>query len=327
QCGGIASVNTGKIYGCANGIRVGTSSSIISGGLVGKNGGTIESSYNSVTVNGKSGNSKGSIAGINGYDGLTPTVKNVFCIASDSLNAVGTDSKHTPDNTNKYMSKISDFQNDDFKKNMNEVCDDTVRWVRNDHFNNSFPVIKFDFLKLLSKSAGNNITVQGNMHNDLNISYNAYNANSEEYAALISLIKEKILKAYSVSLTNNDGSYIPTELWCQNSCIISVPVDRDNVQLVGIDTDGQIAYFEPDSVENGIAAFTVCHPMSFAIIETANNSNNNNNNNNNNANSDKPTNGSTTVPTGETTYAAVYLLVAMLSLAVIFIVKRRKSIR
>ncbi|MDD6488295.1 MAG: hypothetical protein PUG48_00555 [Clostridia bacterium] len=321
QCGGIASVNTGKIYGCANGIRIGTSSSTISGGLVGKNGGTIESSYNSVTVNGKSGNSKGSIAGINGYDGLTPTVKNVYYITSGSLNAVGTDSKNTPDNTNTAMSKISDFQNDDFKNKMNAVCDDddTVVWVRNDHFNNGFPVIKLDFLKLLSKSAGNNITVQGSMHNDLNISYSDLNENSEEYATLVSSVKDKILKAYSVSLTNNDGNYIPTELWCQNSCIISVPVDKDNVQLVGIDTDGQIAYFKPDSVENGIAAFTVPHPMSFAIVETASN--------NNNTNSDNPKNSNTTVPTGETTYVAVYLLVAMLSLVVIFIVKRRKRIR
>lgn len=34
-------VNTGKIYGCANNGKVGTSTSSISGGLVGKNGGTI----------------------------------------------------------------------------------------------------------------------------------------------------------------------------------------------------------------------------------------------------------------------------------------------
>lgn len=317
QCGGIASVNTGRIYGCANSIRIGTSSSTISGGLVGKNGGTIESSYNSVTVNGKSENSKGSIAGINGYDGLTPTVKNVFCITSDSLNAVGTDSTHIPDNTNTSMSKTSDFQNDDFTDKMNAVCDDTVKWVRNDHLNKSLPTIKGNFLKPLSKSAGNNITVQGSMHKDLNIRYSAYNENNEEYALLTSSIKDKILKAYSVSLTDNDGNYIPAELWCQSSCKISVPVDKDNIQLAGIDFDGNVTYYKPDSVENGIAVFTVSYPMSFAIVETAEN---------NNANPDKPSDDNTTVPTGETTYIAVYLLIAIISLAVIFIVKRRKRI-
>lgn len=317
QCGGIASVNTGRIYGCANGIRIGTSSSTISGGLVGKNGGTIESSYNSVTVNGKSANTKGSIAGINGYDGLTPTVKNVFCITSSSLSAVGTDSTHTPDNTNTSMSKVSDFQNDDFTEKMNAVCDDTVEWVRNDNLNKSFPTIKGNFLKIITKSAGNNITVQGSMHKDLNIRYSAFNENNEEYAALIKSVKEKILKAYSVSLTDNDGNYIPPELWCQGSCRISVPVDKDNIQLVGIDIDGQITYFNPDSVENGTAVFTVSYPMSFAIVETAEN---------NNAGSDNPTNSNTTVPTGETTFSAVYLLIAILSLAVIITIKRRKRI-
>ncbi|MGN0470898.1 MAG: hypothetical protein ACI4GV_08295, partial [Acutalibacteraceae bacterium] len=277
---------------------------------------------NSVTVNGNSENSKGSIAGINGYDGLTPTVKNVYYITSDTLNAVGTDSTHTPDNTNTAMSNISDFQNDSFTEKMNEVCDDTVVWVRNDYPNKSFPTIKGNFPKITIKSAGNNITVQGSMHKDLNIRYSTFNENSEEYAALIKSVKDKILKAYSVSLTDNDGNYIPPELWCQGSCRISLPVDKDNVQLVGIDTDGQITYCEPDSVENGTAVFTVSYPMSFAIVETTNNSSNSNNN----TDSDKPENSNTTVPTGETTYVAVYLLVAMLSLAVIITIKRRKRI-
>ena len=134
---------------------------------------------------------------------------------------------------------------------------------------------------------------------------------------MISSVKEKILKAYSVSLTDNDGNYIPPELWCQGSCKISVPVDKDNIQLAGIDIDGNVTYFKPDSVENGTAVFTVSYPMSFAIVETATN---------NNSDSDNPTNSNTTVPTGETTYVAVYLLVAMLSLAVIITIKRRKRI-
>lgn len=84
-------MNTGKIYGCANKGKVGASTSTISGGLVGKNGGTIESSYNSSMVGSANGIDKGSVAVVNGYDGLIPTVKNVFNISKNGLGSIGKD--------------------------------------------------------------------------------------------------------------------------------------------------------------------------------------------------------------------------------------------
>lgn len=142
--------------------------------------------------------------------------------------------------------------------------------MHNSYLNKGYPTIKGNFLKISVKSAGNNITVKGCMHENLNIKYDACGENDNEYSLLSSSIGEnKILKVYSVSMTDNNGNYIPAELWCQGEFEISVPVDNSNVQFAGMNTDGEITYYEPDSVENGIAVFTVSHPTSFAVVETA----------------------------------------------------------
>ena len=323
QCGGIACVNTGKIYGCANNAKIGTSNSSASGGLVGKNGGIIESSYNSGSVNGKSENAKGAIAGINGYDKLTPAITNVFYLTVNGLNAVGADSAKIPDDTNIGMSKSSDFQSSSFVDRLNEVSDDSVVWVHNSYLNKGYPTIKGNFLKISVKSAGNNITVKGCMHENLNIKYDACGENDNEYSLLSSSIGEnKILKVYSVSMTDNNGNYIPAELWCQGEFEISVPVDNSNVQFAGMNTDGEITYYEPDSVENGIAVFTVSHPTSFAVVETAKK--------NISADTDtsvvRTTNDGTPIQTGTEMCCGAILLVAVLSFVLIFSVRRRNRI-
>lgn len=326
QCGGIAAENNGKIYGCANSVKIGASSSSVSGGLVGRNCGIIESSYNSGTVSGNTEKTTGSIAGINGYDGAeNPTVKNVFYTTVNNLNAVGTDSLTKSDETNKAKSKNSDFQSDDFVNELNSVSDDTVTWVRKAKFNKGNPTIKSNFFMYNVISAGNGITIEGSMHEALNIQYNVCNEKDEEYIAITSALdKTSVSGVYSVSLTDNDGNYIPDELWCQGDYKISVPVSGNNVEFAAIDTDGQINYYKPDSVENGIAVFTVSHPMSFAVVDRTST----NKNISDNTSTDKAvintSNDNTPIQTGSTVCCSV-LLIVMFASAFVIVIKRRNN--
>ena len=312
NCGGVAGVNNGTIYGCANNGKVGTSTTSVTGGLAGKNCDTIESSYNSGNVYGYV---IGSIAGKNGYNGATSTVNDVFYISQSEVNAFGTTPWDTSFDT--ITEKTSDAKYDEkFTKELNSVTDKSnVKWKFNPPLNKGYPIIEGNFYIDVVKSAGNNITVQGSMHKDLNIKYDLCNENSEEYKLLSSEKgNNKILNTYSVSLTDKDGNYIPAELWCTGSYKISVPVDSENVQLAGINTDGSIVYYKPDSVENGMAVFTVSYPMSFAIVETtAENPSSVNNNN------------GTPIQTGSEMCGAI-LLAALLSLTIILIAKRRNKI-
>lgn len=323
QCGGITAENYGKIYGCANSVKIGTSASNVSGGLVGRNGGIIENAYNSGMVNGSSEKALGSIAGINGYNGAeNPKVKNVFYSTVNNLNAVGTDSLTKPDKTNKAKSKNSDFQSDTFVDELNFVSDDTVVWIRNPKFNKGNPTIKGNFFKYSVKSAGNNITVEGSMHEALNIKYDVCTKKDDEYTAITSALgKRNILNVYSVSVTDNDGDFIPAELWCQSGLKISVPVNSKNVEFAGLNTDGQITYYKPDSVKNGVAVFTVPHPMSFVIVDSTNKNISDNKNTDdviNRANYNTP------IQTGSTSYC-VELLVMLFALALLIVFMRRNS--
>lgn len=326
QCGGVAAENNGKIYCCANSVKIGASSSSVSGGLVGRNCGIIESSYNSGTVSGNSEKTTGSIAGINGYEGAeNPTVKNVFYTTVNNLNAVGTDSLTKPDETNKAKAKNSDFQSDDFVNELNSVSDDTVTWVRKAKFNKGNPTIKSNFFMCNVISAGNGITIEGCMHEALNIQYNVCTEKDEEYIAITSALdKTSVSGVYSVSLTDNDGNYIPDELWCQGDYKISVPVSGNNVEFAAIDTDGQINYYKPDSVENGIAVFTVSHPMSFAVVDRTST----NKNISDNTSTDKAvintSNDNTTIQTGSTVCCSV-LLIVMFASAFVIVFKRRNN--
>ena len=268
QCGGIAAVNTGKIYGCANNGKIGDSDNTVSGGLAAKNGGIIESSYNSGKVNAKSDNATGSVAGINGCDEYKPSVSNVFYLNEKGLKAVGSDSTITPDESNIGIPNNADFKDSSFVDKLNSVTDDSVTWLQNNLLNKGYPTIKCNFLNLKVKSAGNNITVKGNMHRDLNIKYDVCKESDSVYKFLSSSCGDnKILKAYSLTLSDKDGNFIPAELWCQGNLEISVPVESKNVQLAGIGSDGNVIYCKPDSIENGNAVFTVSAPMSFAIVD------------------------------------------------------------
>ena len=78
-----------------------------------------------------------------------------------------------------------------------------------------------------------------------------------------------MLSTYSVSLTDKSGNYVPAELWCEESFELSVPVDKNNIQLASISENGEISYCAPKKIENGTATFNVPYPTSFAVIETS----------------------------------------------------------
>ena len=271
QCGGIASVNTGSIYACANNAIIGDAGTEIAGGLVGKNSGSIVDSYNSGAITGSSEKTTGSIAGLNDNKGTDELpLKNNFYSTENGMNFVGTDSKAVPDGkTNLSVKRAEDFKDDTYVIKLNYMREDeSVTWCRGDGFNNGYPYIYGDFVIHTTKSAGNNITVEGNMHKDLNITYDVCDKNSSEYKNMASSIGNRtVKKMYSASVTDNNGINIPAELWYQGDLKISLPVDSKDIMLASINSDGQVSYLNPDSVEDGLAVFTVAEPESFAIVE------------------------------------------------------------
>lgn len=120
-------------------------------------------------------------------------------------------------------------------------------------------------MKIIVKSAGNDISVKGFMHNALNIEYQKDNKNT---LFTSSADKNRILKSYSLNMTDKDGNYIPEELWCREGFEISVPVESKSVQLATIDNDGNINYYNPDSFSDGKAVFKIPQLKSFAVVDT-----------------------------------------------------------
>ncbi|MGN1130453.1 MAG: fibronectin type III domain-containing protein, partial [Ruminococcus sp.] len=318
QSGGIAGLNTGEIYGCANNGKISvTSTDSISGGLVGKNGGTIESSYNSGNVKIEFEKSTdlnvGLIAGINGYGKLAPIVKNVFYTSQSKVDKFG--SASTYKSYRKITEKTADVRYDaDFANELNAVTDKSlVEWTFNKALNKGYPKIINRYFNVVVIPTGKGITVTGSMHKDLNISYEEYNKDSEEYNLLTSSVDEsKIIKAYSVSFSDKNGDPIHPELWCQKQYKISVPVESKDVQLAGMLGDGTVDYYNPVSYENGVAVFNVPIPMSFAVVEKSDDI------------IDSPnTDEHPIIKDGDSMVVFVFLAIAILSLTIIFVTKRR----
>lgn len=264
NCGGIASENTGKIFGSANNGKVGTKTdTVISGGLVGTNNGSIESSYNSGSVYGITDESKGSVAGIN-----SANVTKVHYLCTNGLNAIGTDSSKTLDSTNVLYSEAKDMRSAEFTKAMtNATNTDSIIWKANDLLNKGFPTIQIIDFTSKTISAGNNITLKGSIHDELNICYNS--KGSKEFKQLKSKFGNKVLNTYTVSLTDRNGNFVPAEYWCEENFELSVPVSKSNIQLASVSENGEISYYTPTKLENGTATFKVPYPTSFAIIETS----------------------------------------------------------
>ncbi|WP_294657656.1 phosphatidylinositol-specific phospholipase C domain-containing protein [uncultured Ruminococcus sp.] len=276
ECGGISAINTGEIYGCANTGKTGLDTSTVAGGLVGKNSGKIESSYNCGNVLCKINSAKGSIVGLNGVAGTDGvTVKNVFYTAQNSLNAVGTDSQAKADSTNIAYERTVEMASASLADKLNSVTDDSINFICSD-FNRGYPYIKGSFLKYSVKSVGNGITLSGNMHSSLNVSYTAYSTDDEQYKKFESLIKDgKILDFYKGTLSDNNGNSAFAEFWCDNNLKLTLPVSGKNVSLAVLDGDGGIKYIKPDSFENGKAVFTLSQPTDFALVETSSSGGNN----------------------------------------------------
>lgn len=311
--GGVAGINNGRIYASANSGSVSVSkSSEISGGIVGVNNGKIESSYSSANVYASSSDKLGAITGLNNSE----NVKNTYGAINTVTQLTGSASAVALDSTNNTMYAL-DMMTDRFTEALNGVTDSNIaEWIRNEKQNKSLPIIKFDLLANTLKSAKNSITVRGNMHRSLNISYDVCDTDSSLYSTLRTTAgNQNIVSAYSVDISDQDGNYIPTELWCQGDVQISIPVDSNNVSIISITSDGQTATHEPDSIENGIATFMAAEPVSFAVVE-----------NNIDTPNDEPT-----TPTGDTGNDDIILfafaaLVSMSVLVSLTVMKRRNRI-
>ena len=354
ECGGISAVNNGKIYGCANNGVVGvegSSKTNTAGGITGKNGGIIESSYNSARVYGGSNKSVGSVSGLNGFDSKTdPAVNNVFYVATNGVNAVGTNSTATSLNGTNVVKKQSEMKTAAFADELNSVSDGSVRWNVRTSVNGGYPTIESNSFKQSVKSLNHGIAVSGFMHNSINISYDILDKNSDEYsklsnnagAALLganggnSLTgasdDSKILKGYTVSITDLDGNPVFAETWLQGDVEISVPVDREDVFFVGLGSDGSVIKHKPVSVKDGVATFSVPEPVSFVIAEgtgvteVINNNQQGSTNTKVNTSTNKlGSNIVSPVKTGDCTGTTVLLTVLAVALLVIIIELRRRN--
>lgn len=310
SCGGITGTNNGKILGSANNGNVGNAEkAITSGGITGTNNGSVESSYNTGSVNGSKDESKGSVAGINSTD----NVKKVHYLCTDGLNAVGSDSANAIDSTNVLYTDSEKMKGKEFAKTMSDATNtDSIIWKSNELLNRGFPtieVVKFQFQTI---SAGNGITLKGSAHDELNISYT--DTDSKQFEPLKSKFGNKVLNTYSVSLTDKSGNYVPAELWCEESFELSVPVDKNNIQLASISENGEISYCAPKKIENGAATFNVPYPTSFAVIETSSDG----------TGSSLTPSDSSPIRTGAVVCTTSFVIL-VLSGAVLFILKRRNK--
>lgn len=264
---GIAGSNTGTIYGCANNGTIGSSSSKISGGLAGENTGIIELGYNSAKINSSDSANAGSIAGISATsDSDTAVLKNLFYTSVNGVSAVGSASSAEPDSSVKSMNK-SDMINDQFVETLNSLSDDTVLWLRYKAINNGYPTIKCDFLKNRTVTLENGITVKGLMHEDLSISYEKAEENSDTYKELKEAVGNNNLTAvYSVSLTDKNGIGIPSELWSQGEFELTIPSADKDIQIVTIDDDGTVVTHSVESAGSGSVKFNLSSISSFAVV-------------------------------------------------------------
>ncbi len=268
NCGGIASLNDGTIYGCANNGTIGLSSPSCeqAGGLAGTNGGSIESSYNSGKIFCGNKNKKGFVAGVNN----STRVSNVFYSNVNGIPPIGADSDAALGTTCRLVDN-TDMLTEDFVAQLNSVSDDTVTWLRTKYgstfFNQGFPIVKGRNLTQRELSLTDNLSVRGMMHKSMKMTLTPLSADSSAYQALQQ--KGTVFSAYSVATTDANGQYVPSELWNAGGYQLLVPTNGKQVALVTQNDDGELVTITPDSVEDGMAVFTVASMSSFGLVETA----------------------------------------------------------
>ena len=267
NCGGVAAQNNGRIYGCANNGAVGSTykSCEKSGGIAAENSGSIGCSYNSGKVFCGNAANLGAIVGSNSSADVT----NSFYSDLNSLNPVG--SGTAIDSTNKLV-KDETMLTSSFVDTLNGVTDDTLTWRQSKYgdtyFNEGYPTIEGRFLQNRALNLMNGMTLKGMMHGSLQINLAEADKDSEEYQALAQQAGSGAT-VYNAVTTDENGNYIPAELWIAGGLTLSVPVKSADAKLLTVNENNEIVTVEPDSVENGVATFTVASPNTFAVTDAA----------------------------------------------------------
>ena len=106
------------------------------------------------------------------------------------------------------------------------------------------------------------------MHSSLQLTVSEADKDSEEYQALKQQAGEGAT-VYNAVTTDENGNYIPAELWTAGGLTLSVPVNSADAKLLTVNENNEIVTIEPDSVENGIAIFTAAAPNTFAVTDAA----------------------------------------------------------
>ena len=275
QCAGIACVNNGTIYGSANNGPIGTNSAACkeSGGLVCENSGTIASCYNSGNENGDYKTVLASVAVRNNSD----KIENVFYTKVNNIPTLGS-SNETPLGAGCEMVNNSDMIKTSFVDKLNSVTDDSVEWIKSTYgklvFNQSYPLVKGRFLEQRTiKAMNGKITVTGTMHSSLNAAYAQMPASDPEYAQFESVGGEGSVKAaYSVTTTDENGNYIPGQLW-SSGVTITVPVTSSSDSIVAINENGEAVKVENVVIKDNKATFEAPEAVSFAVVGTSSSKN------------------------------------------------------
>ena len=261
-CGGIAAENNGKIFGCANNGVAGKSemTCLRSGGIAGMNNASIESCYNSGMTNCGSDKEKGYIAGLNNSENINKVIYH----KANGIPPVGSGTELNDSNK---MVDNSKMQTDEFVDTLNGATGNGVVWSRvnyNDtYLNQKYPLIQGRYLEQRTIALADNLSVSGLMHKNMQFTVTELTKDSDEFKALTA--GGALLSSYSVATTDENGNYIPAELWSSGGFKLTVPA-KNSVRMVAQDSEGKLVTISPDSFENGSAVFTVADINSFAIV-------------------------------------------------------------
>ena len=176
-----------------------------------------------------------------------------------------------------------------FVELLNSVTSESVAWVRamygNTYFNQGYPTILGRFLEQNTQYLTKEITITGLMHSSLKTSATALDTASEEYQTLSSAAGGRVLSAYSVATTDENGSFVPAELWISGGVQLSIPINDNGLAPVGangesqsdpvcdtalavLNDEGEATIITPDSIADGKAIFTSVIPSkNFAVVK------------------------------------------------------------
>ena len=267
--GGIAAFNNGTIYGCANNGGLGSDSADVKrvGGITAENHGRIEACYNSGKENGSINTVKAAVSVAN--DG---SVKSTFYTSSGDIVPAFAEDMNTGE-TDITEKTIEDMLTAGFADELNEVTNDTVKWKRIEYnkkvLNQGFPIIRGRFIENIDIPVIDNakMKIKAAVIKAMKINFLPLNFRSTGYNTMLSAAGSRTLTcAYDYTAADPNGTELPAELWCEG-VTISVPVSTDDAQIIILDNDGEAYSFAPESIEDGMATFTLTEPAAFAVAE------------------------------------------------------------